>query len=232
MSVKLTNEQIKARKAELKKLIEQLSSKTGNPSAYTLSDHQPYTGSPMEALDKVKLEQSLAEFGSLIESFDVATATVQKILTFSDGNYTIKYIPQKNRFDFYIGNEFRSSDVTFSEDGKSTKVIVPTRNSDTHGEIVNYVYTLNIPEPKDLTVKKAIAEPACSKVEEGLASLKQNDEYWKQYGYVKDANTGRMRKPTPEEYCATLNQKRPMKDTKIGRNGLSFSKFLGKGTKK
>jgi hypothetical protein len=194
-----------------------------------LADHQPYVNSPKQALDRVKREQLLAEYNSLVESIDVATVTVQKILTFSDSSYTIKYIPQKNRFDFYIGNEYRSSNVTFSEDDKIAKVIVPTRNSDTHGELVNYVYTLKIAEPVNPTIKKAKAEPPSNKIEEGLAAKPSKDDtYFKSMGLVKDSINGTLRKQTTQEYDEQLKQQQKKAVPSQKNSKISFGRFFKK----
>lgn len=224
----MDNAEIKAKKLELKKEIEQLSSKTTNPSSIRTKDGQPYVNSPELAVDKEKLNQKVAEFNSLVESFVVANLTMDKILTFSDGNHTIKYVPKKNRFDFYIGNEYQRGTVSFGEDGESATVTIPMTNSDTHGELVNYIYKVKIAKPIDPIVKQAKAERPCSKLAEGTATLNQDDAYWKSLGFVKDANTGTMRKMNPEEYDQTL-KKQQKKAVPVKKNSkISFGRFLKK----
>ena len=222
----MNNDEIKTKKAELKKQIEQLSDKTEHPSSFRTKDKEPYVSSPEFEVDKEKLKQKVKEFNSLIESFDVASATLKKTLLFSDGMYTLKYSPQKDRWDMYIGEEYKSSDVRFSDDGETAKVYVLTRSSDTYGQLANYVYTFKTPSTPDSIVEKAKPIP-CSKIIEGLAAQPTTDEeYYKKMGLVLDPVYKRWRKPTPDEYCATLKSvKKPEAKTK---KGISFGKFLGK----
>ena len=83
---------------------------------------------------------------------------------------------------------------------RKPKAYVPTCNSDTHGELEDYVYTFRTssnPRPHCL-VSKAIP---CSKVIEGIASIPSNDkEYMRKLGYVWDETYKKYRHQTPLEY--------------------------------
>lgn len=229
--ISMNNEQIKTRKLELKKEIEQLSDKIGNPTAYTLADHQPYVNSPQLALDKEKLKQKVAEYNSLVESIVVAELKMDKVISFTDGVHTIKYVPKANRYDFYVGQEYQKGKVVLSEDGTTATVTVPTVNSGTHGETVNYVYKVKILEPKDQIVKKSKCEPRCSKIDEGMAMIFNPDEQMmRNSGFIKDPLYHVWRKQTPEEYQAKLiqEQKKKPKQPKKGNGKLSFGRFLKK----
>ncbi len=173
MSDQLANDQIKERKLILRNEIEQLTSKLGNPDAYTTKEGQPFRISKEYVIAKEELNKKVEEYNSLIESFVVANIKLNKVITFTDGNYTIKYIPEKNRYDFYIGNEYRKGTVAFNEELTEATVTCPTINSDTKGELVNHIYKVKILEPKDIVVKKIKPKP-CSKIEEGLAMVNQD----------------------------------------------------------
>lgn len=235
MSVKMTNEQVKVLKAELKKQIEQLTSKTGNPTSYRLANKEPYSNSSELVADQERLKQSVAEYYSLIECFDVATLTLKKSLSFTDGRFTLRYNPQKNMWNFYDGSEYKSSDVRFSDDGETCTVYVPVRNSDTNGELVNYIYTLKTASAPDPIVEKAKAEPACNKIDEGLGAVAQpTNSYMESLGFVFDKTYHKWRKPTPLEYeekqKADPNYQ-PAKKPEEKKKGFGFSSFLGKGSK-
>lgn len=232
----LTNDQIKEKKSELKKQIEQLNDKTSNPESYRTSEHGPYVNTPKHEADKEKLSQLLIEYGKLIVSRDVGSATLKKSLSFTNGMYTLKYTPEKNRWDFYIGQEYKTSDVRFSEDGEEAKVHVPTCNSDTHAELEDYVYSFRTASSPDLIVEKAQAIP-CSKVIEGLSAQPCTDkEYMAKMGYFWDETYKKYRKQIPEEYeqkqKADPKYQAPKKKEEKKR-GLLFSSFLSKsGNKK
>ena len=76
-------------------------------------------------------------------------------------------------------------------------------------------------------MERAQAIP-CSKFIEGLAAQPSTDEeYMKKMGLVLDPVYKRWRKPTPDEYCATLKSvKKPEQPNKNGK--LRFGKFLKK----
>ncbi len=229
MSSNLSNDEIKSKKLSLKKEIEQLSSKTDNPSSIRLKNGEPYVHSQEYQADLIKIERLVKEFNSLIESFDVASATLKKSLSFSDGRYTIKFDPQRNKWNFFDGSEYKSSDVRFSENGEEAKVYVQVCNSDTHGERVNYIYTFKTASTPDPVVEKAAPIP-CDKITEGVATLRQdNDAYMKSLGFVFDTTYKRYRRPSPEEYCATL--KSAKKEPEKKKSGFGLGSFLGKGNK-
>jgi hypothetical protein len=218
----LTNEQIKERKQVLRKEIEQLTSKIGNPDAYTTKEGQPFRISKDFAIAQEELRKKVDEYNTLIENFVVASLRLNKIITFTDGNYTIKYVPEKNRYDFYIGNEYRKGTVAFNEELTEATVTCPTVSSDTKGELVNYIYKVQIAEPKDIVVKRIQPKP-CSKVDEGLAmTTKPDSAFMESMGYVIDAGTGAWRMQTPLEMEAKTKQSKP--ESKKGLGGL----FRGK----
>lgn len=224
MSNKLTNEEIVARKATVKKQIEYLTSKTGNPTAYSLSNGNPYTGSKQAEDDKKKLRELVDEYNSLIVSIVVANLRLNKVITFTDGNYVIRYVPKKDRYDFYIGSEYKRGKVEFNEDLTEATVTCPTVNSDTHGETVNYIYKVKINEPKDVVVKKTNPKP-CGMVEEGLAMVREPDaSFMERCGYVKDPVYNKWRRQSPSEMQAKIDQAKP-KPTKKGFSGhFSFKR--------
>lgn len=196
----MNNDEVKVKRLEIRKEIEQLSSKIGNPTAYTLADHQPYSDSPLFALDKEKFKQKLEEYRALPNvRVEEGQVTPKKCLSFSNDRYTLKYIPSKDEWQFYDGSIYMTNNVNFSEDGESAEAIHTTVNSDNYGEPVDHIYRMKCASVPDKIVERAEPIP-CSKVAEGLATLKQDDDYWKRMGLVKDANTGRMRKMNTDEY--------------------------------
>lgn len=213
----LDNEQIKARKEALRKEIERLKDKISNPSAFRTADGQPYVLSPMFEEDKKKFEEIVAEYNSLVESFDVATLTMKRIIHLADGRFTLKYRPEFNRWDFYDGNQYKGSNVEFLDEDNA-KITIPTQNSDTHGETVNYVYTIKIAPTINATVAKLAQPKPCTKVEEGLAMMQNPDDaLMESMGYVKDPIAeNKWRKQTPLEYDEKLKQqqKKPAKTKK------------------
>jgi hypothetical protein len=213
----MTNEQIKERKQVLRKEIEQLTSKLGSPDSYTTKEGQPFRISKEFAIAQEELRKKVDEYNTLIESFVVANLRLNKVITFTDNNYVIKYVPEKNRYDFYAGSEYIKGTVKFSEDLTEATVTCPTVNSDSHGELVNYIYNVKILEVKDIVVKRVQPKP-CSLIDEGMATVGQDDAYWARMGFVKDAATGEMRRQTPLEMEAKTKQAKP--ESKKGLGGL------------
>lgn len=80
----------------------------------------------------------------------------------------------------------------------------------------------------DPIVERSQTTP-CGKVAEGLSTQKQDDIYWQKLGFVKDANTGIMRKMNTDEYDKVLKEKQVKKPEQAKKKGLSFTSFLGKG---
>jgi hypothetical protein len=215
----LTNDQIRERKSVLRREIEQLTSKIGNPDAYTTKEGQPFRISKDYAIAQEELNKKVAEYNTLVESFVVANLRLNKIITFTDGNYTIKYVPEKNRYDFYIGNEYRKGTVAFNEELTEATVTCPTVSSDTKGELVNYIYKVQIAEPKDIIVKRTQPKP-CSLVEEGEAMVSKPDSsFMTSMGYVVDESSGQWRMRTPLEYEAQMKAKQAKPETKKGLSG-------------
>lgn len=89
------------------------------------------------------------------------------------------YVPEKNRFDFYIGNEYQRGTVVFNEEGNEATVTVPTLNSDTHGELVNYIYTVKIAKPIDPIVQQTKAEPLLTKKRRRVFPIKLSSKVQK-----------------------------------------------------
>lgn len=214
----MDNNEIKIRKKELREEIQRLSEKIGNPTAYNLGNYHPYVNSPMFEEDKKKLEEDVTEYNLLVESFDVATLRMQKIIQLADGRFTLKYRPEYDRWDFYEGNEYMGSKVEFI-DNDNIKVTIPTQNSDTHGEIVNYIYTIKIVPTVNATVAKLAEPKPCSKLEEGTATLNQDEAYFAKLGLVKDKTYNTYRRISPFEYDEQLKkqQKKPAKTKKDGK---------------
>ena len=221
----LTNDQIRERKAVLRREIEQLTSKIGNPDAYTTKEGQPFRISKDFAIAQEELRTKVDEYNTLIESFVVANLRLNKVITFTDGNYVIKYVPEKGRFDFYAGSEYIKGTVKFSEDLTEATVTCPTVNSDTKGETVNYIYKIRINEPKDIVVKKIQPKP-CSMVEEGLGMVtKPDSSFMTSMGYVVDEASGQWRLQTPLE----LEAKQKADPKYIGPKAKPESKKSGFG---
>ncbi len=201
----MDNEQVKKRKFEIKARLQELETKIGNPTAYKTANKEPLVGNLQPLIEE--RNNLLAEYNQLPnESYEAATLRMKKTVFLSDGQYTLKYIPEKNRWDFYNGNEYKCSNVTFLDDDNA-KVSVTVCNSDTHGELIDYIYTIKVAPTVDLIVKKTKPVQPCSKIDEGLAAIPSKDDaYLKSMGLVKDANTGALRKQTPEEYDQQLKK--------------------------
>lgn len=192
---------------------------------FRTSDGRPYVNSPELAADKEKLSKLVAEYNSLVESFVIANLVMYKKLTYDDGNHTLKYRPEFDRWDFYVGSECKPSIVKFSEDSNSITVTVPTQNSDMHGELHNVVYEIKVAPTVDPIVKQVKAEPRCSKIDEGLAAVPTTDEaYYKKLGLVKDPTYGTWRKPTTEEYDKILKQQQKKEPIKKKRKIPFFNR--------
>jgi hypothetical protein len=224
--VPLTNEQKIARKASLKKEIEALDQKIGQAHSYRTAQGQPMVGSPELKEAKEQLTAKVSEYNSIIIEIEASTLTMKNNLSFSDTRYVLKYSYAKGgQWQFFDGSDFLSSMVTFNEEGTQARILVPIRNSDTHGELYHYVYTVNITDPKDsvLKINNNPKDRPCGLAEAGLAVMKQNDDggFMKQCGYVRDAVTKQWRRPTPDEYCATQKPTKQAKpERKKGFGGL------------
>lgn len=156
----MNNDEAKAKRLELKKEIEQLNSKIGNPTAYTLADHQPYNDSPMHALDKVKVGKLLEEYRALPNvQFKEDAITVKKYLSYSNGRYTLKYVAEKDRWDMYDGTQYMTSNVKFLDENM-IEVTNTTISSDNYGEPVDHIYTLKVAPSVDSTIENSKPLPS------------------------------------------------------------------------
>ncbi len=221
----LTNEEIKAKRLALQKEIEYLNSKVNNPTAYSLKDG-PYVNSEMHREDKVKLSKLLERYRALVNVYDEGVIVMDKYLYFSDGRYVLKYVPQKNRWDLYDGTLYMTSDVVFTDDGETAVATHKTQNSDMYGEIVSHVFTIKCKVSPDPIVNRAKPIP-CTIIDVGLGLAAQDAGYWEKYGFVKDANDGRLRQPTTAEYDAVLKTKQVAKKETPKKKGFGLGSFLG-----
>ena len=189
----MTNEEVKARKFEIQKRVQQLSANIGNPTVR-------YQSPNGEQLAKEELDKLITEYRALpIEEVEVTTLTMGRIITLSDGRYVLKYSPHANRWDFYEGAEYKTSMVEWLDES-TAKISVPTVNSDTHGETINYVFRVKVaPSIDPLVTKMSNAQPQ-QQLEPDKITSNKDDQLMKGLGYVIDANTGRWRKQTTQEY--------------------------------
>jgi hypothetical protein len=102
-----------------------------------------------------------------------------------------------------------------------------TVTSDNYGEPVDHVYTLKCKATPDPIVEKAQPIP-CGKIAEGLSTLSQDEIYWKKPGFVKDAQTGALRKMNTEEYDKILKQQQKRTVPVKKNSRINFGRFLKK----
>ena len=218
--------ELKEKRAKITKRLQELEERIYDIGTFHLTNEQT------EAFKKER-DDLLKEYRSLPNvSYVVADLTMKQSISLSDTIFNLKYRPDKDRWDFYDSNQYLSSDVKFDENGKSGKVTVPTRNSDTHGELVDYVYNFSVaPLFDEIAIKLSkIDKPKpCNKLAEGTATLKQAEDSYmeKQLGYVKDTTYNIWRKPTPQEYSLQLFNEKKAKDEKNKKKNKVSKTFFG-----
>jgi hypothetical protein len=222
----MSKNQISDKRKELKEKITALNDKLSNPSSYRVGLHQPYINSQAETEDREKLNGLIKEYQNLPNpSIVEAELVMKKSISFTNGRYVLKYNPDKDSWQFYDGTVYLTSNIKFSEDGETDEAINTTVSSDNFGEPVDRIYRMKVKSSTDPIVEKAQPIP-CSKIIEGVAAIPNTEkDYMLKMGYVWDETYKKYRKPTPDEYCATLHsiKKVPEKN----KRGLSFSSFLG-----
>jgi hypothetical protein len=200
----MTNEEVKARKFEIQKRVQQLSANIGNPTVR----YQTPNG---EQLAKEELGKLITEYRALpVEEVEVTTLTMGKIIALSDDRYILKYIQGSKRWDFYEGSQYKTSNVEWLDES-TAKVSVPTTNSDTHGETVNYVFRVKVaPTVDPLVANLAKPQPLPHQPlhPENKITPNKDDLLMKGLGYIIDANTGRWRKQTTQEYDEKQQQQK------------------------
>lgn len=212
------------KRADLKAQITTLNDKLSNPTSYRIGLHQPYINSQAETDDRKKLNELIKKYQSLPNpSIVEAELVMKKSLSFTNGRYVLKYIPENDGWQFYDGSVYLTSNVKFSEDGETAEAINTTVSSDNYGEPVDRIYRMKVKSSLDPIVEKAQATP-CSKIIEGIAAVPSTDrDYMKKMGYIWDETYKTYRKQTPDEFCATIKQVKKQPEKK---KGPIFSKFL------
>jgi len=221
------------KRAELKAKISALNEKLCNPSVYRIDKDTPYSYSSQMEADRIKLNDLLKEYRT-IANVQVSEGTIElkKHLSFRNDLYELRYVPEKDAWHFYRGSIFLTDKVTFPDD-ETALVTHTTVSSDNYSEPVDHIYTLKCKSSPDAIVTKAKPVP-CTIVDAGIAVMKQNDDYWKSLGFIKDKETGALRRQTPLEYEAKQkadpNYQAP-KTKAVQKKGIKFSSFLGRKNK-
>jgi len=153
----MNQEELKSRKKEIQLRVQQLERDIGNPNVI-------YPSIEAAKAAKQELNDLIAEYQTLpLEERLVTTLTMGVSITLGDQNnrYSLRYVGN-GKWYFYEGSIFRTSDVEFNADYTEAKVKVGTVNSDTQGEIVNYVYIVKIFPVNDPVITKVLKlkEPA------------------------------------------------------------------------
>lgn len=181
-------------KEELVKKLQRNYELLGNPTAYHLDLNKIHT---LEKETKALEDQYKA---LPIEVIEAGTLTFKTLVEYQNPLFTIK----RGSTKYYASDDNLSSihtEFIVNEKGMPIKALRTIINSDTKGMPKIYSYDIVIEEPKFEEPKpKKKREPPCSKIDEGMATLKTDDAYFKSMGLVKDANTKQWRRPTPQEY--------------------------------
>lgn len=185
----MNQEELKIKKRELLTEIETLQNSVGNPSVI-------YPSVEAQKAAIKRLNDLIAEYQSMPRTeFLAATLPVGIAISFSDGNgrFSLRY-NGAGRFDFYEGSQYKSSDIEWSEDCSTAKVKVGVMNSDTQGEMWEYVYILNVAPINDPMIRKLfnITQPVTAQEPKQPEDKKKypDDLSMSGFGFVRRPETG------------------------------------------
>jgi hypothetical protein len=130
------------RKEAIAKEIQQIDNKLTNPMIRSAGGCG-FTQKEIAAMNTRKAELQ-KEYRSLPNKIiELDPIAVDKIVTFENSRFKIKFNHMNKQFEFYDGNQFLSSDISFPDE-TTAKIIVKKQSSDFHGEVVDYVHTLKV----------------------------------------------------------------------------------------
>jgi hypothetical protein len=143
----LSNSETEKRKEEIAKEIAQINNSLTNSSIRSAGG----CGFTQKEIDekKAKLISLQKEYRSLPNKIiTLEPIAVNKVITYENSRYKLKFSHVSKQFEFYDGNEYLSSDVSFPDEN-TVKIVCQKQSSDYHGQVVDYVYTLKVYTAKD-----------------------------------------------------------------------------------